>query len=190
MTDILGAVNDFILEHAHGPGLPALSQAQIVRGWQNYGGLPPKTQELAILTLLSSTRHGTNVRSRRDAPGPTGIIETVSRLAEHMVQIDFCCARPRMPEYAARTRAEIVEILARDPVGVTFFQKYGLSSCYADEIRALPFVNESKQWVARYSVTLHLTNWTNIDVPLDSFTDVKLHIENVDKHHPIRKGDF
>lgn len=190
MTDILGAVNDFILEYARNDSdLPALTQAQIIRGWQNYGGLPPKTQELAILTLLSVSRRGTNARTRRDANAATGIIETVSRLAEHMVQIDFCCARPRTPEYAARTRAEIMEILSRDPIGVAFFQKYGLSSCYADEIKALPFVNESKQWVARYSVTLHLTGWTRVETTLDSFTNVTLQIENVDGHHPVKKGD-
>lgn len=190
MIDILGAVNDFVLKYAFAdPDLPALAQPQIIRGWQNYGGLPPKTQELVILTLLSASRRGTNVRTRRDADAPSGIVETVSRLAEHLVQIDFCCARPRMPEYAARTRAEIVEILARDPVGVSFFQKYGLSSCYADEVRALPFVNESRQWVARYSVTIHLTGWTRIETTLDSLTDVRLHLENVDEHHPVQKGE-
>ena len=189
MIDVLGAVNDFVLEYAFAePDLPALTQPQIIRGWQNYGGLPPKTQELVILTLLSASRHGTNVRTRRDADAPSGIIETVSRLAEHLVQSDFWCARPRMPEYAARTRAEIMEILARDPVGVSFFQKYGLSLCYADEIKALPFVNESKQWVARYSVTIHLTGWSGVEIPVDSFADVQLRIENVDEHHPVQKG--
>mgnify|MGYP002520417492 CR=1 FL=1 len=53
MTDILGAVNDFILAYIVNAGLEALDQRQIVRGWQNLvSALPPGTREYAVLTLL------------------------------------------------------------------------------------------------------------------------------------------
>ena len=107
MTDILGAVNDFILAHCwRDPDLPALTQQQVVRGWQNVvSALPPDSQEYAVLTLLATQRHGTNVHKRRHAEGETGLIETISRLAEHMVQVDFCSAYPQQGEEYARLRA-------------------------------------------------------------------------------------
>ena len=187
MTDYLGAVNDFILAHCwRDPDLPALVQDQVVRGWQNVvSALPADSQEYAVLTLLASTRHGTNVHKFRNAEGPTGVIETVSRMAEHLVQVDFCCAYPQQGEEYARLRAEILEILTRDRVGVDFFKGYGFSACYADDLRPLPFQNEAEQWVARYSVTMHLSGWTGVDLSVPSFDAVDLYLEDVDVHHPV-----
>lgn len=195
MTDILGAVNDFILAHCwRDPDLPQLQQAQVVRGWQNVvSALPQNSQEYAVLTLLATTRHGTNVRTRRHAEGPTGLIETVSRLAEHVVQVDFCCAYPQQGEEIARTRAEILELLTRDRIAVEFYKRYGISACYADDVRPAPFQNEAEQWEARYIVTLHLSGWTEIEINIESFDDVlaginpatRDYVENVDVHHPV-----
>ena len=185
MTDILGAVNDFVLAYCkQGDDLPALTQDQVVVGWQNLvSALPDDTQEVAILTLLQTQRHGTNIHRRRFAEGDTGLIETVMRLAEHMVQIDFCCAHPRFAEERARLRAEIVEILTRDRVGVDYFKQFGIATCYAEDVRPLPFSNEASQQVARYSVTMHLSAWTSVDIDLPSFEHVDLYLENVDVHH-------
>lgn len=183
MIDILGAVNDFVLRFAHAPGLPPLSQSQLVRGWQNYGGLPPQTQEIAVLTLLEEIRHGTNVHRYRNGE-ENGLIQTVARLGEHRVQLDFCSASPNQAEYTTRTRAGIIEILTRDRVGVNFFRSYGLSACYADSVRPLPFIDETKQWITRYSVTLHLTGWSVVDLEQPAFTTLDLYLENVDEHHP------
>lgn len=185
MTDILGAVNDFIIAYCkNGKELPALKQEQVIVGWQNLSSaLSKKTQEVAILTLLNTQRHGTNIHRRRFAEGDTGLVETVMRLAEHMVQVDFCCAHPRYAEERARTRAEILEILTRDRVGVDFFKQFGLSTCYAEDVRPLPFTNEASQQIARYSVTMRLSGWTTVDIDLDSFEHVDLRLENVDVHH-------
>lgn len=191
MIDILGAVNDFILQYVHTDGMQPLSQSQIIRSWQNYGGLPARSQEVAILSLLGSFRHGTNIHSYEDVKdAPTGLTETISELEEHTVQVDFCAGRPRIPETVPRTRAKILEVLARDAIGIQFFKRYGLSSCYADNVTPMPFTNESQQLINRYTVTLHLSGWAHIPVKIDSFEDVNLYIENVDVHHPIQKqGD-
>lgn len=185
MTDILGAVNDFILAYCkQDTDLPALEQEQVIVGWQNLSSaLPQDTQEVAILTLLATQRHGTNIHKRRHAEGDTGLVETVMRLAEHMVQIDFCCAHPRYGEERARLRAEILETLTRDRVAVDFFKQYGLSPCYAEDVRALPFTNEASQQMARYSVTMRLSSWTAVDVNVESFERVGINLENVDVHH-------
>lgn len=189
MNDVLGAVNDFILLFVKNANVDALTQPQIIRGWQNVvAGLPKDSQEYAVLTLLSTVRHGTNYHKYAFAEGDTGLVNTVSRMAEHMVQVDFCSAFPKQTEEAARIRAEILETLTRDLVAVDFFASYGFSACYADDVRPLPFQNESEQWVARYAVTMHLSGWTETPVELESFEDVNLYLENVDVHHPVTKG--
>ena len=83
-------------------------------------------------------------------------------------------------------RAEILELLTRDRVAVDFFKGHGLSACYADDLRPLPFQNEAEQWVARYAVTMHLSGWTGVDLPVPSFNAVDLYLEDVDVHHPVK----
>lgn len=187
MNDVLGAVNDFILTYVKNADIGPLAQPQIVRGWQNVvAALPKDSQEYAVLTLLATQRHGTNVHKYVHADGDTGLVETVSRMAEHMVQVDFCSAYPQQTEEAARIRAEILETLSRDRAAIDFFASYGFSACFAEDVRPLPFQNESEQWVARYAVTMHLSGWTNVPLDLDSFEDVTLYLENVDVHHPVK----
>ena len=187
MNDVLGAVNDFILKYVKNVDIGPLAQLQIVRGWQNVvSALPKDSQEYAVLTLLATTSHGTNVHRYTHADGDTGLVETVSRMAEHMVQVDFCSAFPQQTEEAARIRAEILEMLTRDRVATDFFAAYGFTACYAEDVRPLSFQNESEQWVARYIVTMHLSGWTETPMDLDSFEDVNLYIENVDVHHPVK----
>ena len=186
MNDVLGAVNDFILTYVKNNEVKALKQKAVIIGWQNVVSVLPKNaQEYAVLTLLATQRHGTNVRYRQNAEGDNGFVETISRMAEHMVQVDFCSARPQQGEEVARLRAEIMEILHRDRTAIEFYKKYGISSCYAEDIRPMPFQNESEQWVARYIVTLHLSGWTATNIEIDTFSDVGVYIENVDVHHPV-----
>lgn len=217
MQDILGAVNDFILAYVGNNEVTKLSQDQIFRGWQNYVlTTPSQSQEYAIITLLNTIRHGTNIHARRNASGDTGLINTISRYAEHMVQVDFCSAYPNQTEENARIRAEILEMLTRDSLAVNFFKQYGLSSCYADDLVSMPFQDESESWVARYIVTMHLSGWTATNIFEESFEEVKIipshipsgtqdiysisaqgvtentnnykiHFENVDVHHKIKK---
>lgn len=189
MNDVLGAVNDFILTYVKNADVGPLAQYQIVRGWQNVvSALPKDSQEYAVLTLLATQRHGTNFHDYAFAKGDSGLVNTVSRMAEHMVQVDFCSAYPQQTEEAARIRAEILETLTRDRVATAFYATYGFSACYAEDVRPLSFQNEAEQWVGRYSVTLHLSGWTNTPVDIESFSDVNLYLENVDVHHPVTKG--
>ncbi len=185
MPDILGAVYDFVLQHGRTGEIASLAPEHIIRGWQNYGGLPKGKQEFCVLTLQTVVRHGTNVWRREDDPeSATGLVETISRLGEALVQADFCASAPNAPEHAPFARAQAIETLARDPFGVEFFRAWGLSSCYADDVRAIPYPNDQGQWSARYSTTLHLTYWFSLTVPQPGFTRVKPRIENVDVHHP------
>ena len=188
MEDVLGAVNDFILTYCKTDTLPALEQNQIVRGWQNLASaLPANSREYVILTLLSMERHGTNAHIYKETSSG-GLVQTIARLGEHMVQVDFCCSYPDQNEEVARTRADLLEMLSRDALAVDFYKAYGFSILYADGIRPLPFLDpETKQWIARYTVTIHLEGWTKYPLPVQSSDRVGLYIENVDVHHPVHQ---
>lgn len=189
MTDILEAVNDFVIKYCKTDDIPALEQRQVVRGWQNLvSALPPNSREYVVLTLLASTRHGTNVHEYKHSQGDSGLDMKVSGHYEHLVQVDFCCSYPDQNEERARTRANILEMLTRDSIAVDFYRDYGLSCCYADDVHPMSFLDsETKQWVARYVVTIHLEGWVSSEPKIDSFSSLKLYLENVDVHHPVLK---
>lgn len=174
-TDILGVVYDFLSQTLK----PA--PVNIVRGWQNRAALP-NASSFVVLMLIAAPRRGTNVHTWADtADADTGITETVSMLSEYSVQVDFC----GLDAATVMVQASQLVMLARDAVGVNFFNAQGLSCLYADDPVSLPYSNELDQWVTRYSVTLHLSGWVRGDIQQDSFSDVTLNIENVDVHHPI-----
>lgn len=174
-TDILGVVYDFLTQTLN----PA--PINIVRGWQNRASLP-NASAFVVLTLIAAPRRGTNVHTWADTAGAdTGISETVSMLSEYSVQVDFC----GLDAASVMAQASQLVMFARDAVGVNFFNAQGLSCLYADDPVSLPYSNEMKQWVTRYSVTLHLSDWVRGGIQQDSFSDVSLNIENVDVHHPI-----
>lgn len=173
--DILGAVYDFLRRY-----ILTDESVQIIRGWQNSAALPEDSAQYAVLTLLDARRQGTNVHDWQPLSGSdTDLSNGVNMLTLYDVQVDFC------GEDAEETNAWAVAFstLARDAVAVEFFTGYDISCLYADDIRALPFSSDTKQWEARYSVTLHLSAWTAVTVEQEAFTQVSPRIENVDMHH-------
>lgn len=175
--DVLGIVYQFL----DATLTPAPSA--IVRGWQNRAALPASSS-VVILTLLEAIRHGSNVHTRTtpdDVPG--ALDDTLSMLTEYVVQVDFCGTDE---EAVAMQAAQLVAV-GRDPVAVDFFRSHNLRPLYAEDARALPFENEARQWVTRYSVTLRLTGWTRINRQIDAFDAVTITTENVDVHHSINE---
>lgn len=172
--DVLGIVYQF-LDATLSP-----SPAAIVRGWQNRAALPGSSS-VVILTMLEAIRHGSNVHTRTAPQNTTGLDDTLSMLTEYIVQVDFCGTDE---ETVAMQAAQLVAV-GRDPVAVDFFKNYALRPLYAEDARALPFENEARQWVTRYSVTLRLAGWTHINRQIDAFDAVIISTENVDVHHPI-----
>ena len=179
MTDVLGAVYDFLEAHI----MPA--PAHIVRGWGNRAALPA-SNVFAVLTLIGAARRGTNVRSYAMPPQPDvdpNLDLNIAMLTLYDVQVDFCGE----DELTVGDMAARLVILGRDAVGVDFFRQYGLSALYADDPRALPFVNDQKQYQTRYSVTLHLCGRADVDISAPAFEKVRVNIENTDEHHPVRE---
>ena len=175
MPDILGAVYTMLVDKM------GIDGNLIVRGWQNRAALPNST-DYVVLTLLTERRHGTNVHEwADDATSETDIVETISMLGEHTVQVDFC----GQDEQEVMARATQLAIIARDGVAVEFFKPYGILPLYAEDVRQAPFTDEQRQWEVRYIVTLHLECWHDLAIPRPAFTNVNIQIEDVDVHHPI-----
>ena len=171
--DVLGIVYQF-LDSTLSPAPSA-----IVRGWQNRAALPASSS-VVIITLLEAVRHGTNVHTRQ-IPEGAGLTDTLSMLTEYVVQVDFCGTDE---EKVVAQAAQLVAF-GRDAVATDFFKTYNLRPLYAENARALPFENEARQWVTRYSVTLRLAGWVNLPRTIDAFDAVTIATENVDVHHPI-----
>lgn len=182
-ASIYEAVQAFVLAY----GLPALAQANIVQGWQNRSSLPPSTNEYAVISILFDTQHGTTVESfQAEDPEivPDGVL-SVRGLVEAQVQVDFCAE-----DDTARQRARRLATITRSSIGVQFFNEYGLSALYADDVRDLSFIGDAKQFVRRYMTTLHLTYWSGSSVELPYFNTANIaRIENIDVHHPVTKEE-
>ena len=177
MTDVLGAVYDFLTTR--------LSPApqHIVRGWGNRAALP-NSNDFVVLTLIGAARRGTNVRRwQTPADNAPGLNLNLAMLTVYDVQADFC---GEDEETVSRAASQFV-VLGRDAVAVDFFRPYGLSMLHADDPRALPFTNDQNQWQTRYSVTLHLAGWADVDVSVDAFDKAHITLENVDVHHPVTR---
>lgn len=174
MIDVLGSVYDFLKAYIQP------EPENIIVGWQNHAALPKDSSSYIVLALLDTRREGTNVHEwAAAADSDTDITNGIKMLTLYDVQIDFCGTDER----EVNAQAVQCALLGRDAAGVNFFQTQGLSCLYADDLRALPFSNDLKQWEVRYSVTLHLSAWNTYTLTQEAFTTVEARIENVDMHH-------
>lgn len=179
MIDVLSAVYDFVLQYAKSDNVPAYREEQIIIAWQNSATLPADTQEFCVISEINTVRHGTNEESAVIDDSVT-FYETL----EHIIQLDFYGVNP----YDTRVRANAIEMLAFSRVATAFFSAYSdqyLTCLYADDVRNLTGLDETKTFIARYQVTLHLEERLNQAIQTDYFTNVNLHLENVDVHHKI-----
>ncbi|MDR2075661.1 MAG: hypothetical protein LBP61_01825 [Desulfovibrio sp.] len=174
---IYAAVRAFVLAYA----LPALDPAKVIQGWQNRASLPPGTNDYAVIGVSGDRQRGTAVEEyvwKREVPEETGRL-AVRGLIEVFVRADFYAG-----DDTARQRARRLALVTRSSAGVRFFNERGMSALYADDVRDLSFVDESKQFVRRYSTTLHLTLVTGLSLECEAFEAARVsRLENVDAHH-------
>ena len=171
------AVGRFLLKYA----VPAVPQANIIKGNQNRIALPKGSNEYIIMTVLNHFRHGTNVYEfdARQVPLEADGTDITKELVEIEVQID-CYSDTD----AGRQRATAIEMMARSPYAVRFFKQFGMSCLYADDVRDLTNVTDSDQFVNRYMTVLHLTYWATIAQALPWFDAVNVDLKNVDVTFP------
>ena len=99
---------------------------------------------------------------------------------ETVWQID-CFSRSMV---SAQQLATTFELIARSEAGVNFFKPLSVDCLFAENLRNLSFVLDSKKYVSRWSLELHLGFWKQIQVSFDFFTSVNVNVVNVDVSFP------
>ena len=174
--NIYTAIYDFVLTSLN------LPPNNIIRGWQNRVSLPANTNEYAVISLIRTERQGTNV-NRMNLSTPNGE-QQIYELIKASMQIDTLSDDANV----ARGRASTLEMLSRSSFAVNFLSEYGITPLYADQPIDLTGIDGSEQFVPRFSTTLYLSYWAELKIELPFFTDVTLHLEEVDTFHPEPKG--
>lgn len=160
------AVNDFILKYTD------VAQDNLYQGYQNRSTLP-QINDWTMYYDQSINRIGTNVEQYSDTE------VTLYTLREYIVNIDFCGDdREKLAK-----RATTLAIVGRSFVGCNFFNEYGITLDYAEDVQYLPFVDEEQQYIHRYRIVLHLSRWDSVVIPQESANTLSAYIENVDVHH-------
>lgn len=176
--EIYAAVRDFIVTYA----LPSYEPKNVIRGWQNVKYLPSKTNEYAVMSIITHLRRGTTVHSysaKNAAPNEDGT-STLQELVFVSVQVDCCSGN----DNDARKRAQLLEMVARSSVGTRFFEPYGIGCNWATYPRDLSFIDRSNQYVKRWETELELSYTVTLKVGYPGFDSVSLkRVENVDEHH-------
>ena len=144
--DILEAVNDYILAYTD------VVQDNLYRGYQNRATLP-QTDDYTMYWMGDTSRVGTNV----DEFTAQQKVK-INTLQEKVVEIDFC----HNDQDVAMNRAKTLAVLGRSYISCNFFKLLGFNFNFADDMQYLPFVDENEQWVHRYRIRLHLTEWDKI----------------------------
>lgn len=184
MIDILGAVYDFVLAYAKSDDIPAYTEDQIVRGFQNMAAMPSGTHEFCTLTLLETQRHGTDHEWYENAgtSDPDDMKRHLAEVLEHVVQLDFCSAEPFVLPQVTQQRANLIELLSGSSAATDFFESIadpdgnkGLLTClYAEDVRNLSGWDETKTYTARYMTRLHLQERFEAALPVDYFTEIDI----------------
>jgi hypothetical protein len=170
------AVKDFELLMMSG-----LEATHIIAGNQNNLSLPD-SRDYVVNTIIAHREIGTPVESYEWDTATQKMDAVVSRLVEMSVQVDVYSDHPE----TARMRAESVATVARTVSGCDFFQKYGLSSLYADDVRNTTVVVDENQYVQRWTTTLHITYTHVVRLDVESTDAVNVGVYNVDVRFPPR----
>lgn len=170
------AVYDFIALFA----VPSVAPQNIIRAWQNRAHPPANSKEQIIITALSHERRGSNVEIY-------GVDTMMSKeLVVCRVQIDCYSEKPE----TARARAQSVAHAARSSVGIRFFAQRGIGCQRAADCRDFSFVDETQQFLPRWTTELFLSFTNIIEYEQPTFDAVNVTIEDVDVHHspPTQNG--
>lgn len=172
-----GAINIAVEAYLRAYMQPPLLPEQIYLGQQN-NAAPPLTREHVVFFLASTKRIGTNVGEQ--VVDVNGITKTRS-YREYVINVDFCDA----DHERALQRAEFFETLGRSDTAVNYFKtNYNIALLYCDNMQFLPYTDDTKQYINRYRLPLHLAMWTEYSYQTEYFDKVSItRLENVDVHH-------
>mgnify|MGYP000064327151 CR=1 FL=1 len=174
-AQLFAGVEQFLLNFS----TPTLTDdgLHVIPGNANDQSLPADGGDFCIYTPLFMGRRGTNVEEWQAEP-----IDAVNycEYVETVWQID--CFSQSMVN--AQQMAQTFELIARSEAGVNFFKPLSVDCLFAENLRNLSFVLDSKKYVSRWSLELHLGFWKQIQVSFDFFTSVNVNVVNVDVSFP------
>ena len=174
-AQLFTGVESFLLQFST-PQLKADGQ-HVLPGYANDQTLPADGGDFCVYTPLFLSRRGTNVEDWGQAQaGTLGLGEYV----ETVWQID--CYSASM--VAAQQMASTFELIARSAVGVDFFKPRSIDCLYGESLRNLSLVLDSRKYVSRWSLELHLGFWKQVSVQFDFFSSVAVDVVNVDCRFP------
>ena len=82
--------------------------------------------------------------------------------------------------FDALERAQTFETVARSDFGVQHFLAFGIDCLFADGVQNLTAVMDSKQYVSRWTLVLHLGYWKRVKLAQDFFKTAIVDVINVD----------
>ena len=174
-AQLFAGVEQFLLNFS----TPTLTDdgLHVIPGNANDQSLPADGGDFCIYTPLFMGRRGTNVEEWQAEP-----IDAVNycEYVETVWQID--CFSQSMVN--AQQMAQTFELIARSEAGVNFFKPLSVDCLFAENLRNLSFVLDSKKYVSRWRLELHLGFWKQIQVSFDFFTSVNVNVVNVDVSFP------
>lgn len=138
---------------------------QIRLAYQNFQTLPPGLDQYVIITDLGRTRVG---RSCEQFDPVTGNI-LICEYTEITLQIDVFDPILEM----AVEKAQRIDAVALTEHGVKFFNRYGLSCLYSEDVRPSSVDAEDGLFLGRATTTLHLGAWFKVKLPAYSFDNVE-----------------
>lgn len=168
-------VEQFLLNFSTPP--LAADGLHVIPGNANDQSLPADGGDFCIYTPIYFGRRGTNVEEWQAEP-----IDAVNycEYVETVWQID--CFSQSMVN--AQQMAQTFELIARSEAGVNFFKPLHIDCLFAENLRNLSLIVDSKKYVARWCFELHLGFWKQVQVPFDYFTSVDVNVVNVDVKFP------
>lgn len=174
-AQIFSAVEQFLLNFS----TPPLTSdgLHVIPGNTNDQALPADGGDFCIYTPLFMSRRGANAEDWDTAPAEA---VNYDEYVETVWQID-CFSRSMV---SAQQLATTYELIARSEAGVNFFKPLFIDCLFAENLRNLSFVLDSKKYVSRWSLELHLGFWKQIQVSFDFFTSVNVNVVNVDVSFP------
>lgn len=174
-AQLFAGVERFLIQYATPPieddGL------HVIPGNANDQSLPADGGDFCVFTPIFFGRKGTNVEDWETEP-----IDALrySEFVETVWQVD-CFSRSMV---RAQQLAQTYELIARSEAGVNFFKPLYIDCLFAENVRNLSLIVDSKKYVARWSLELHLGCWKQVQVQFDYFTSATVNVVNVDVKFP------
>lgn len=164
IPDVMGAVYDYVAQFSD------IDKEAIFLAGTNRMSLPRKSNSFAILSLVSTTRYGTNTKALVYDKEADKDILTTAVLKKMVVQIDVYGNSLS----AALKSMEQLHILWRDPIACSFFEPLQINPMYEGEMRNFTETDASDQFTERFSADFTLCAWQSVNMEVQTFSHINV----------------